>query len=155
MGGTATAHEFQHRRNCHPLEAVPESADSPGSNSSGHLLVNRAHAIAPAARSKRYLRDLCTETAPTVIEIRDTGEGMRADVIKRIFEPSSPPRNPGSTGSVVHRHGIVKSLGGDIQLRHTGQRHDFHHLAATGTGEIGGPAARPRQRRPRVPAAFT
>jgi len=62
-----------------------------------------------------------------VITVSDTGPGIEADLVKRIFEPfgspsARPPGNPGSSGlglSICQR--LVRFLGGEIALQSDAQ----------------------------------
>ncbi len=66
---------------------------------------------APQLQAGSYLR----------IEIRDTGEGMSEDVTGRIFEPYFTTKQQGEgTGlGLAVAHGIINSLGGNIQVQST------------------------------------
>jgi PAS domain S-box-containing protein len=119
----ATAHEFQYRAQLRTrLDAVPEVVGDSGRLEQVlvNLLINAAHAIAPghAEQNEVFITLRTDEGGRAVIEIRDTGEGIRPDVIKRIFEPFFTTKKPGAgTGlGLSICHGIVKSLGGDIQV---------------------------------------
>lgn len=119
----ATAHEFQHRARVRTrLDPAPKVfGDAPRLEQVlVNLLINAAHAITPGrAEENEVFIGLCTDDrGRAVIEIRDTGEGIRPDVMKRIFEPFFSTKKAGSgTGPGLSIcHGIVKSLGGDIEV---------------------------------------
>jgi len=119
----ATAHEFQHRANLRMRlqTAPPVSGDSSRIEQVlVNLLINAAHAIAPGRADQN---EVCVSLATdpngnAVIEISDTGGGIRPDDLKRIFEPFFTTKAAGSgTGlGLSICHGIVKSLGGDITV---------------------------------------
>jgi CheY-like chemotaxis protein len=85
-----------------------------------NLLVNAAHAITPghAERNEVTVTLRSDESGRAVIEVRDSGEGMRPEIVSRIFEPFFSTKKPESgTGlGLSICHGIVKSLGGDIEV---------------------------------------
>jgi PAS domain S-box-containing protein len=119
----ATSHEFQHRANVFTrLESAPQvSGDSSRLEQVlVNLLVNAAHSIAPgkADRNEVWV-SLGTDTqGRAVIEIRDSGSGIRPADLRKIFEPFFTTKAAGSgTGlGLSICHGIVKSLGGDISV---------------------------------------
>jgi CheY-like chemotaxis protein len=85
-----------------------------------NLLVNAAHAIPPgkAERNEVGIALRTDEQGRAVIEVSDTGAGMRPDVMKRIFEPffTTKAADTGTGLGLSICHGIVKSLGGEIQV---------------------------------------
>ena len=119
----ATAHEFHHRAQ---LRTRFDSAPIVAGDSARleqvlvNLLINAAHAIAPGrAEENEVSVGLRTdEKGHALIEIRDTGEGIRPDVLGKIFEPFFTTKRAGSgTGlGLSICHGIVKSLGGEIEV---------------------------------------
>ncbi len=88
-----------------------------------NLLVNAAQAIPEGHAEHNEIRVLTREVHGTVsIEVSDTGEGMSLDVAHRVFEPfvTSKPPGEGTGLGLSICHGIVKSMGGEITLEHTG-----------------------------------
>jgi PAS domain S-box-containing protein len=117
----ATAHEFHQRAQLRThLEAAPLvfGDSSRLEQVLVNLLVNAAHSIPPGrAEENEVVIGLRTDSrGRAIIEIRDSGEGIRADVIKKIFEPFFTTKQAGAgTGlGLSICQGIVKSLGGDI-----------------------------------------
>lgn len=88
-----------------------------------NLLTNGAQAIAAKGGTGGELtvRTSLGESGQVVVEVRDNGTGMAPDVEKRIFDPFFTTREPGhGTGlGLAVCHGIVTSLGGDIEVRST------------------------------------
>ncbi len=85
-----------------------------------NLLVNAAHAIPEGHADANEIR-LVTKTEGSdraVIEVRDTGCGLLADVQKRIFDPffTTKPIGEGTGLGLAICHGIVTSLGGEITV---------------------------------------
>jgi two-component system cell cycle sensor histidine kinase/response regulator CckA len=119
----ATSQEFRHRAQLRtelgetPLVSADETRLE---QVLVNLLVNAAHAIAPgrADRNEVCVATRADERGRAVIEIRDTGEGMAQAVLKRIFDPFFTTKAVGiGTGlGLSICHGIVNSLGGEIQV---------------------------------------
>jgi PAS domain S-box-containing protein len=118
----ATSHEFHHR-----AQLRTEFAETPAVIADEtrleqvfvNLLVNAAHAIEPgnADRNGVCVATRTDERGGAAIEIRDTGAGMGPDVIKRIFDPFFTTKAGIGTGlGLSICHGIVNSLGGQIQV---------------------------------------
>jgi PAS domain S-box-containing protein len=84
-----------------------------------NLLVNAAHAIPEGHVDQNQIR-VSTGMVDGVVtvEITDTGIGIGSDELSRIFEPFFTTKEPGiGTGlGLSICHGIVASLGGDIQV---------------------------------------
>jgi PAS domain S-box-containing protein len=119
----ATAHEFQHRAQLRTRIYPAPTVVGDGSRLEQvliNLLVNAAHAITPghAERNEVTVTLQSDESGRAVIEVRDSGEGMRPEIVSRIFEPFFSTKKPESgTGlGLSICHGIVKSLGGDIEV---------------------------------------
>jgi PAS domain S-box-containing protein len=117
----ATAHELQHRAQLRTkLQAAPDVRGDSARLEQVlvNLLVNAAHAIAPgrADFNEIFIALHADDRGRAVIEVSDTGEGIRPDVLNRIFEPFYTTKKAGTgTGlGLAICHGIVKSLGGDI-----------------------------------------
>jgi PAS domain S-box-containing protein len=85
-----------------------------------NLLINAGQAIqAKGALGEIYLRTTKTADGQVFIEVRDDGCGMSPEVVKRIFDPFFTTKEPGrGTGlGLAVCHGIVTSLGGDIEVQ--------------------------------------
>jgi len=86
-----------------------------------HLLVNASQSIPAGAAADHFVRVTSGTDARgwTAIEVSDSGVGIPATVRQHVFEPFSTPR-PTGRGSGLGLsvcHGIVTSLGGQIDLR--------------------------------------
>jgi PAS domain S-box-containing protein len=85
-----------------------------------NLLVNAARAIEPGAVERNEVRVVVRpgDGERAVLEIHDTGAGIPADLVDRVFEPffTTRPIGGGTGLGLTVCHGIVTSLGGAIQL---------------------------------------
>jgi two-component system cell cycle sensor histidine kinase/response regulator CckA len=83
-----------------------------------NLIINAAHALDPARRETNEITLASRTDAQgwAVVEIRDTGCGMTADVLDKIFDPFFTTKTNGlGTGlGLSVSHGIMESLGGTI-----------------------------------------
>jgi two-component system NtrC family sensor kinase len=83
-----------------------------------NLMLNAVQAMSDRDAARNVLR-VATRTSPAgevLVEIDDTGEGMKSDVLPRIFEPFFSTR-PGSMGMGLSVcHAIVTSLGGTLRV---------------------------------------
>jgi len=119
----ATAHEFHHRASLVTrLEAAPPVQGDSGRLEQVlvNLLVNAAHAIAPgrAELNEVSVRLSTDSEGRALIEVSDSGGGIRPENLRKIFEPFFTTKSAGSgTGlGLSICHGIVKSLGGEITV---------------------------------------
>jgi PAS domain S-box-containing protein len=119
----ATAHELQHRAQLRTkLQVAPEIRGDSARLEQVlvNLLVNAAHAIAPgrADFNEIFIGLRTDDRGRAVIQISDTGEGISPDAIGKVFEPFYTTKKAGAgTGlGLAICHGIVKSLGGDIEV---------------------------------------
>jgi PAS domain S-box-containing protein len=86
-----------------------------------NLLVNAAHAIPPGRAAENELR-LTTRhdqaSGRVVVEVADTGVGIRAEDLARIFDPfyTTKPPGVGSGLGLFVCQGIVTALGGEITV---------------------------------------
>ncbi|QRO02665.1 PhnD/SsuA/transferrin family substrate-binding protein [Archangium violaceum] len=82
-----------------------------------NLLLNAVQSMDPGAAAHNVLR-VAAYTGPdgeVVVEVQDTGKGLRPEVLSRIFEPFVTAR-PSSTGlGLSVSHAIVTSLGGTLR----------------------------------------
>jgi two-component system, NtrC family, sensor kinase len=85
-----------------------------------NLLINAAQAI-PEGDATRHAITVVTrvEGPQVVIEVRDTGKGMSAEVLARIFEPfftTKPPGEGTGLGLPISRD-IVRDMGGELRVQ--------------------------------------
>jgi signal transduction histidine kinase len=85
-----------------------------------NLLLNAAQSI-PEGRATDNVIRISTgtdESGRAIISIRDSGHGMSPEIQKRIFEPffTTKPVGSGTGLGLSICHGIVQSLGGEIQV---------------------------------------
>jgi PAS domain S-box-containing protein len=85
-----------------------------------NLLLNAAHAIAEGEAERNEIR-VVTRTRPdgrAVVEVRDTGRGIPADIRPRIFDPFFTTKSAGEgTGlGLWICQGILGALGGEIAV---------------------------------------
>lgn len=117
----ATAQEYRYRARVQlQLESCPRVAldETRLGQIFVNLLVNAAHAIAPGQIDRNSVAITASaEGSNVLIEVRDTGAGMPADVMKRIFEPffTTKDVNVGTGLGLAICHGIVTSAGGRIE----------------------------------------
>ncbi|WP_434380745.1 sensor histidine kinase [Melittangium boletus] len=84
-----------------------------------NLLLNAAQAIPEGTPDRHMVEVTLREEAPwVVVEVRDSGNGIAPEHLKRIFDPffSTKPVGVGTGLGLSISHSIVKGLGGDIQV---------------------------------------
>ena len=122
-----------------------------------NLLVNAAQAIPPGQAEANEVRVSARRHGSAVcIEVRDTGHGIAADRLGRLFEPFFTATAPGSSRGrgrglgLAICHQIVSSIGGAIEVESTpGQGSTFRVLLRVAPpGAPAGNLARPD---PQVP----
>jgi signal transduction histidine kinase len=83
-----------------------------------NLMLNAVQAMSDRDAARNVLR-VATRTTPAgevLVEVDDTGEGMKPEVLAHIFEPFFSTR-PGSMGMGLSVcHAIVTSLGGTLRV---------------------------------------
>jgi PAS domain S-box-containing protein len=82
-----------------------------------NLLVNAEHSIAATGRKGRIeLTTAAAEGNRVIVSVRDTGGGIAADVVSRIFEPfyTTKEVGQGSGLGLAISYGIVQEHGGEI-----------------------------------------
>jgi two-component system NtrC family sensor kinase len=83
-----------------------------------NLMLNAVQSMSDRNAARNVLR-VATRTSPAgevVVEIQDTGEGMKPEVMARLFEPFFTTR-PNSMGMGLSvSHAIVTSLGGTLRV---------------------------------------
>ena len=85
-----------------------------------NLLVNAAQAISDGHAASNEVR-ICTATDPdgnAVIEVHDTGQGIPAGDLPRVFDPffSTKPVGVGTGLGLFICHNIVAGMGGELSL---------------------------------------
>ncbi len=87
-----------------------------------NLLLNAAEAI-PPGHPEQHTVTLRTRLMPegrVAVEVEDTGRGIPAEHLPRIFEPFLTTKSKEGTGlGLSVCHGILQSLGGDISVEST------------------------------------
>ncbi len=87
-----------------------------------NLIVNAAQAMEPSKAARNELR-LSTQLAgdQVVVEVRDTGSGIPAELQARIFEPffTTKPKGQGTGLGLPICQGIVGGFGGRIEVEST------------------------------------
>jgi PAS domain S-box-containing protein len=83
------------------------------------VLLNLIRNALEAARSRVSLR-LFTRDGSAVIEIRDDGPGVPADVLGHLFEPFFTTKSRGTGLGLAIVHAIVSGHGGDVTLGNEG-----------------------------------
>lgn len=81
-----------------------------------NLLVNAAQAI-PEGQADRHEIRVSTRTddlGNAVVEVTDTGTGIRPEDLPRIFDPFFTTKGEGTGLGLSISHGTIKALGGDI-----------------------------------------
>jgi two-component system cell cycle sensor histidine kinase/response regulator CckA len=83
-----------------------------------NLLVNAAHAVGDGDAAHQEIT-ITTYTDPAghaVVEVQDTGPGIRPEVLPKIFEPffTTKPVGSGMGLGLAISHGIVQSIGGQL-----------------------------------------
>jgi two-component system sensor histidine kinase HupT/HoxJ len=83
-----------------------------------NIVMNAEHAIAESGRGGRI--EITTSVAASgnrvMVSVRDTGDGIPADVVSRIFEPfyTTKEVGKGSGLGLAITYGIVQEHGGEI-----------------------------------------
>ncbi|CAN5769709.1 hypothetical protein BH11MYX4_BH11MYX4_10380 [soil metagenome] len=86
------------------------------------LLINAAQATADGHADENQIDvKTWTDDGNAVVEIRDSGGGIRPEHIARVFDPffTTKPQGLGSGLGLAISHGTVESLGGDIIVEST------------------------------------
>lgn len=82
-----------------------------------NLVLNAAQALPVDEPSRSVTIRAKTVGEQVVVEVQDEGKGMTPEVMRHVFEPFFTTRAPDGTGlGLSVCHGIVTSLGGQIQV---------------------------------------
>jgi CheY-like chemotaxis protein len=118
-----TLHELHHRaRVSTDLSSVPPVSvdETKLGQVIVNLLINAAHAISPgnAAGNEVSITTRTDKSGRATIEVRDTGTGIRQDILDRIFEPffTTKAHGDGAGLGLSICQGIVCAAGGQIQV---------------------------------------
>jgi PAS domain S-box-containing protein len=141
------------------LEEVPPVLGSDGRLGQVflNLLLNAAQAIPDGAVSSNEIRLRCVRRdRSVVVEVADTGRGIPVELQPRVFDPFFTTKRvgEGSGLGLAICHGIVRGLGGEINVRsEVGRGSTFTvtlpiHLPAgvSGNAPAGGDSTRPAAR---------
>jgi PAS domain S-box-containing protein len=104
-----------------------------------NLLVNAAQALPEGESASNEIRIVTSTDAAgrAVIEVRDTGAGIRAAVINRIFDPffTTKPIGTGTGLGLSICHTIVTGMGGDITVESEEGRGTTFRIAIPGAAK--------------------
>jgi two-component system NtrC family sensor kinase len=91
-----------------------------------NLLVNAAESVPPGAPDMNEIAVVTSsdERGWAVVEVRDTGAGIPADIRDRIFDPFFTTKDTGTGLGLALCHRLVREIGGEIT---------FHDRPAEGT----------------------
>ncbi|MCY1072909.1 sensor histidine kinase [Archangium lansingense] len=85
-----------------------------------NLIINAAHAIAPGRLQENEIRVQARLSAPghITVEVRDTGDGISPENLRRIFDPffTTKPQGVGTGLGLSVCHRIITALGGEIRV---------------------------------------
>jgi PAS domain S-box-containing protein len=119
-----------------------------------NLLINAAQAIPEGAPERHAIRARTrAEGLRAVVEIEDTGSGIAPEILGRIFDPffTTKPVGVGTGLGLSICHGIVSSLGGDIQVEsEPGRGSLFRVRLPAASGEVAAQAPLPAVTAPRA-----
>jgi|CXWL01.1.fsa_nt_gi PAS domain S-box-containing protein len=120
LGRNEIRHRAQLNKHCHD---VPLVKGNPGRLGQVFLnmLLNAAQAI-PDGEADKNTIDVLVEATPdgkVVVEVFDTGIGMSAEQLSRIFDPfyTTKPVGVGTGLGLSICHGIISDLGGTIDVQ--------------------------------------
>lgn len=85
-----------------------------------NLIRNALDAVAESAGARAVAVDASLDGAFAMIDVTDTGPGIRADVRDRLFTPFVTTRENGTGLGLALSHRLVERSGGDLTLIETG-----------------------------------
>ncbi|WNG25125.1 response regulator [Cystobacter fuscus] len=147
-------HRAQVVRHVVPVPRVPGNESKLGQVIL-NLLINAAQAI-PEGDATRHAITVGTrmEGPQVVIEVRDTGKGMSAEVLARIFEPFFTTKLPGEgTGlGLPISLDIIRSMGGELKVQSEPGRGSSFQLVLPVIDEGSAPERAPPVMKPQAPS---
>jgi len=102
-----------------------------------NLVVNAAQSIPGGNAAENEIR-LATHTDPrghAIIEVSDTGTGVPDAILDRIFDPFFTTKSVGTGLGLPICHGIVKAIGGEIQVERRRPRGTTFRVLLPGASE--------------------
>jgi two-component system, cell cycle sensor histidine kinase and response regulator CckA len=119
LAASTLRHKAQVRKELKPVPAVEGNAARLGQVML-NLLINASQALPEAQPEHNEIR-VATRTDPAgraLIEVQDTGEGITPENLGRLFDPffTTKPVGVGTGLGLSICHGIVTSMGGEIQV---------------------------------------
>ncbi len=109
-----------------------------------NLVINAAHAIPEGKVEANEIRLVTRQDARgwAVVEVSDTGSGIRAEHLSRIFEPffTTKPYGVGTGLGLPICHTLVRAHGGDITVESTVGQGTTFRVVLPPTGECAGGA---------------
>jgi len=126
-----------------------------------NLLVNAAQAIpeGDAENNEIGVTTGTDEAGNAILEVRDTGPGIPADMVSRIFEPfvTIRPRGPSPGLGLPICYGIVTAFGGEISVSSVQGRGSVFRvmIPSAGVGALRSPQLVPDIEQPGLLAATT
>ncbi len=149
--------EIRHRASLElRLDPVPAVEASPSQLGQVflNLLVNAAHAIPDGQADRHVIRVACytAEDGRPAVEVADSGSGISAAVRPHIFEPvfTTKPLGTGTGLGLSICHGIVASLGGEIEVESEEGRGSLFRVLLPPAARRAAPATPPPGERPPV-----
>jgi PAS domain S-box-containing protein len=143
-------HELRHRATLVKLYApVPRvlADDARLSQVLVNLLTNAAHSFAThdPTRNRVHLSTTVGADGRVVIEVRDNGVGIPADILPRIFDPffTTKPAGEGTGLGLSISHNVVGALGGELLCSTVvGEGTTFRVVLPAAAGDGASPASR-------------
>ena len=116
-----------------------------------NLILNAAQSLEPGAADRNEIRISCRaiDGDRVAVDVEDTGCGIAPEILPRIFEPffTTKPVGVGTGLGLSICHGIVKALGGEIQVEsRLGAGSRFRVLLRVGAHARSERPARPERR---------
>jgi PAS domain S-box-containing protein len=112
-----------------------------------NLLLNAAEAIPEGRAAQNEIRVVARVGDPghVIVEVHDTGTGIPANVIDRIFDPffTTKPVGIGTGLGLPICHGIVTSMGGEIDVTSTVGRGSTFRVTLPASAQQASPESRP------------